>query len=98
MVFYHRNLWYAECVDLDLVVARPSAADAIQELADQIDGHVTTVLEEGLPASLLNRPAPWTHRVRWWLYAARVSLGRLFHRRFAVPRPLHLDRPMPVHA
>jgi len=98
MVYHHGKLWYAECVDLDLTVARPTAAAAVDELARQIESYITAVITERLPLSLLNRPAPWTHQLQWALYAARVGLSRLFHRHFAIPRPVHLEYPQPVHA
>jgi hypothetical protein len=61
--------YYAECIDLNLVVSRPTLAQAILSLNDAIVGYLETVLEKGWLDEMVPRPSPWLSRVRYHLYA-----------------------------
>ena len=79
MVFPRRGGWYAECIDLNLVVARPTPEAALAALQEQIALHVATVLEEQLSEDLLHRPAPLSHRLRYLLLAVVDKMPPPFH-------------------
>lgn len=88
MVFPRRGRWYAECIDLSLVVARSTPEAAVAALQEQIALHVGAVLDEDLPEDLLHRPAPLTHRLRYLALAALAKLPPIFH----TPRTARLLR------
>ena len=94
MVFPRDGQWHAECLDLSLVVSRPTPEAAINELQQQIDLHVSTVMEEGLSHELLRRPSPWQHWLRYW----RMAVGTWFHHTERPRRTLRLGVPNAAHA
>lgn len=93
MVFQRHGQWYAECLDLSLAVARPTPEAAIEALKQQIELHVSTVMEEPLSRSLLHRPSPWSHWLRYWYLVA----ASWFHTS-RPGRPLRLGAPTGAHA
>ena len=92
VVFPRGDRWYAECLDLSLVVSRPTPEAAIAALQEQVDLHVSTVLDEHLSPALLHRPSPWAHCLRYW----RLVLSTWFHAPKA-GRPLRLGARSATH-
>ena len=68
-----RGGYYAECVDLDILVWRETLQEAIEDLNEAIEGHVSTAAAHGWLPAMLKRPSPWTHRARYhWEIAQRA--------------------------
>lgn len=72
--------YYAECVDLDLLVTADTARAAQIGLRDAIEGYLLTVGEHD-DHGLVPRPAPWISRMKYKLYSL---LALLFRRNFLV--------------
>jgi hypothetical protein len=71
--------YYAQCIDLDLMVWRPTFQDARHELGEQIRGYIESIHSKQDFENLVPRKAPfWPYRVRYHLAAAL---------RQAIPRP-----------
>lgn len=86
---YRDSISYvAECLDLNLLVRRESAEQAMQSLEEAIRGYLLSVLDTkqdlqrfvktGSIDGLLPRPSPLSHRIRYHMYlvAALVSGNR----------------------
>ena len=71
----------AECIDLDILVYGKTPYDALHSLKDAIGGYLEVAFKGDL-AGLLPRPAPWTHRLRYHLYALRAALSAGAKRNF----------------
>jgi hypothetical protein len=65
--------FFAECIDLDIAVHGRSQAEAERKMRSAITSYLKVVLS-GDPAGLLPRPAPWSHRLRYHLYAALAAV------------------------
>jgi len=75
----HNGLYVAECIDLDLMVKRDSEEASRHELLAAITAHVKVAIELG-DESLLDRPSPLSHRLRYEVYRfAHVIAHRLVH-------------------
>jgi len=69
LLFYHKgNDWYAECLDLDLLTARPSVLEAYRELLTEIELYCQTAVASGQWDLYVPRRAPVSH---WLFYYAR---------------------------
>jgi hypothetical protein len=67
-----RGTWIASCIDLSLMVERPSMQESIQALKEQIVLYVRSVLDTDDKESisyLLPRPAPWREKLFYQLIA-----------------------------
>lgn len=66
--------FYAECVDLDISVTRPTLQEAIKALNDAVMGHVVVAVEHGCVSELVPRPSPLLHRLyyRFLILATKV--------------------------
>jgi hypothetical protein len=75
-----RRTWVASCIDLSLMVERPSMEESIHALHDQIVLYVQSVLDTEDKESisyLLPRQAPWHDYVIYYLISLAVWLRRL---------------------
>jgi hypothetical protein len=67
--------YIAECIDLNIIVVRHSAAEARRVLDEAIAGYLQTVLEDGHRIDgLLPRPSPLSHRAYYHFLALRAAL------------------------
>ena len=74
--------WIASCIDLSLMVERPSMEESLQALHEQIMLYVQSVLDTADKESfsyLLPRPAPWKDYVIYYLISFAVWLKRLIN-------------------
>jgi len=79
MVFPKGSYWYAECVELSLAVRRRTRQEAIEALDAQVVMHLKTVLDKGLSPSLLHRPSPLSHQLRYLWYVLQDQILGPFH-------------------
>ena len=76
-----KEVYYAECVDLDIMVRANSPQRAFEELQSAMLGYLHVVLEgkdgDGT-TGLIPRPSPLSHRLRYRCYCllAAISLSR----------------------
>ena len=83
--------WEAICLDLDIAVQGQSFEQVFESLVESIELHVTTVmaLPETERRHLLYRPAPFSIRLKFLLYALRSLFtrrdGNGLHHQFEVP-------------
>jgi hypothetical protein len=64
-----RGTWIAACIDLDLIVERPSFEEAKEALWEQVCSYVKAVADtddKKSIARLLDRPAPLRERIRYY--------------------------------
>lgn len=62
------NLYYAECVDLGIVVAKPKMREAMAALEDSIDLTLESASAHGFLDQVLRRKSPWRSRMRYhWI-------------------------------
>lgn len=73
-----KNLYRAECIDLDIGTEAESLEEAITGLGEAIDGYLMVVLEnvrtnEEMPGAAL-RPSPLSHRLHYYfgLFMSKV--------------------------
>ena len=76
------DIYIAECIDLDLGVEAKTEDAAIAGLRDQIVGYLLVVLDgvetdQEAPAAVL-RPAPLSHRIRYYFEYMKYLTGSLF--------------------
>ena len=83
MVYPEGDEYIAERIDLDLIAGGKSRREALQSLFDSISSYLQTV-QEGDPTGLLPRPSPFSHRIRYRLYALAAAVSKANHRRFLV--------------
>jgi hypothetical protein len=74
------DLYIAECIDLDLGVEAETEDAAIAGLHDEIIGYLLVVLEgveteQEVPAAVL-RPAPISHRIRYYFEYAKLLIAK----------------------
>jgi len=72
--------WIASCIDLSLMVERPSREESLQALHDQIVLYVQSVLDTEDKESisyLLPRPAPWHDYLIYYVISFAVWLRHL---------------------
>lgn len=75
--------WIASCIDLSLMVERPSKEDSIQALLDQIVLYIESVLDTEDKEStsyLIPRPAPFREKLLYQLITAACRFKRVCHR------------------
>ena len=65
--------YYAECIDLNLIVRAKTQAGAVDSLVACIGGYVTTALE-GNVVGLIPRPSGLVRRIRYHLFRLLVQL------------------------
>jgi len=84
--------YFAQCIDLDLLVWRPREDAAMEALEEQIKGYLNAATDLGKFASLVPRPAPFfPDRLQYHAVALAKAIPRLW-RRF--PYSLY-ERPIP---
>lgn len=72
--------WIASCIDLSLMVERPSRQESIQALQEQIALYVKSVLDTEDKKSisyLLPRPAPWREKFIYQLISMACRFKRI---------------------
>ena len=74
-VYRVRNIYRAVCLDLGLIVERPSADGAMQELMDLIRMYVHDARDAGLSPNEMLRPVPRSER----RYVYRKVITALVH-------------------
>ncbi len=62
----------AECIDLDITVKAKTQQDARRSLESALTGYLRTVFEMG-ELSLLHRPSPISHRLRYQILRLRIA-------------------------
>lgn len=72
VVFKNGREYTAECIDLDILVYGKTPHEALQSLRDAVAGYLAIALS-GDHAGLVPRPAPFSHRARYHLYALRAA-------------------------
>jgi hypothetical protein len=77
-----KDLFIAECIDLDISAESGSLKGAVNGLRDAIIGYLMVVLDgvetdQEAPAAIL-RPAPLSHRVRYHWEYVKYKIGALF--------------------
>jgi len=82
---------YAECVDLDIVVARDSMEEAVDALNDAVVGHVEAAAEQGWLEALVPRPSPLGKRLRYHLFVALFALHIVFREYAKVITPFRME-------
>lgn len=73
--------WIASCIDLSLMVERPSMEESIKALQEQIILYIQSVLDTGDKESisyLLPRPAPFRERLFYQLIAIACRIKGKF--------------------
>lgn len=76
-----QKTWIASCIDLSLMVERPSLEGSLQALHEQIELYVQDVLDTEDKDSisyLLPRPAPWRDFAVYYLISLIVRLRGVF--------------------
>lgn len=73
LIFRKRDLYTGVCLEFDLVVQAPTWQEAKEHIEDLADAWLKNVLENRLPESLLNKPAP----KKYWDLAKKVDAERL---------------------
>lgn len=69
---------YANCIDLNLSVERPTLDQAMEELRLMIDSYLESVQEMGCPKNLLYRKSRFSKRVEYYkTYVICMALGWL---------------------
>ncbi len=71
------DLVYAECIDMAIMVARPTLEDAKRELFAAIEVTLEVAAQDGIVDQILNRKSPWQHRLRYHLARIRMMLRPL---------------------
>lgn len=87
--------WIASCIDLSLMVERPSMQESIQALQEQIILYIQSVLDTEDKKSisyLLPRPAPWHEKLIYHLVSMacrfkRICKGTAFNFEKVYPQP-----------
>jgi hypothetical protein len=70
----NRIEYVAECIDLDLTVHASTQHEAAESLRNAICGYLHVAFKGDI-TGLVPRPAPWSHRVRYHLFALRAALS-----------------------
>ena len=72
------GVYYAECVDLDIVVRSTAPEKAMKELHEAMLGYLHVAIEGGDTQGLVPRPSPLSHRLRyrWYCFLAAISINR----------------------
>ncbi len=81
--FFYRaqpGVWVAECVDLDLMAEGKSAEEAIGKLQEAVIGYLDAAFDGESVRGLVLRPAPFSHRLRYYLSTTKERLKYLFSR------------------
>lgn len=94
------NLVYAECIDLDIMVVRPTFAQSRDALKGAIEGTLDVAAEDGILEEILRRKSPWPHRLRYHWFRFRTWFRRLRGGEDGTIRPSAFNCPMrmPCHA
>ena len=78
--------WIATCLELNLYAQAETSQKALQELEIAIEGYLKTVFDTDDVLSipeLLNRPAPWSKFLKYWIAEKVAYLDawriQLFH-------------------
>lgn len=84
LVYPDNDAYIAECIDLNIMVRRPSAENAARSLFDAVNGYLETVLSEksdfqqfiehGKVDGLIPRPSPFPSRLRYHAYCFKAVL------------------------
>ena len=79
---YHagEKRYIAECIDLDILGEAETREDAIGALQEAMTGYLTAVIDGQDTASLVPRPSPLSHRIRYYFEATKDRLRALFDR------------------
>jgi predicted RNase H-like HicB family nuclease len=72
------DLYLAECIDLDIAVTADSLEAAQKGLMDAIQGYLESVFSLGEQDRMIPRPAPISHRIRYYLSAIPGLLGQRY--------------------
>ena len=76
ILFFRRNRkWYAECLDLDLLTARPTIQEAYREILIEIEMYMRTAVESGEWSKYFPREAPLGHRILYRVLFVSSRLG-----------------------
>lgn len=70
---------YAECIDLDIVVQRPTAHEAREALNDAVFGYLRAALEQGWFEQLVPRKSPLRRRLAYHLRFIRAAACSWLH-------------------
>lgn len=80
LVYPKGGKWYAHCLDLDLITARPQKLDAYRELLTQIRLYLEEAAESEHPEQLIPRKAPLSLRLLFHALSIRDDVINLFGR------------------
>ncbi len=101
-VFRDGDHFIATCLDLGLVVQRPNADEALQELFAVVHSYVREAHEEGLTWEQTLRPLPRSKRREIYLKVIVGMFGQwlatLIHRTFDHSRVRYCSFPVPAAA
>jgi predicted RNase H-like HicB family nuclease len=86
------GLYFAECIDLDLLTQGATAEEAIGKLQEAMYGYLETAFAGDSTRGLVMRPSPVSHRLRYYLHRLRCLLSLPRHAR----RGTHLVMPTSV--
>lgn len=80
-----RGIYVAECIDLDLATEADTEEAAIRGLNDAIVGYLMVVFDEvrtdqEIPINSIFRPAPISHRIRYWFEFLKTCLLKVLSR------------------
>lgn len=73
-IYLKGNLVYAECIDLCIMVARPTFDEARKALDDAVTGTLDAAAEQGMLDEVLRRKSPWNRRLLYYLALLRTKL------------------------
>lgn len=77
--YKRRNLYYSECVDLNLMTRGQTMDDAIRRLQEEVFTYLDTVIGGG-SKGLLPRRSPLSSRLHYQMYRLRCRFRSFFHR------------------
>jgi hypothetical protein len=72
--------FYAECIDLDIMVVRDSMREAIDALDDAVIGHVEAAASQGWFDDLVPRRSPPLNQLKYHFCALFCTVLSLFRR------------------
>jgi predicted RNase H-like HicB family nuclease len=72
--------YIAECIDLDILAEGNTREEAIADLQQALHGYFLTVFDGSITEGLIPRPAPLSHRLRYYLEDALDFFRGLFDR------------------
>lgn len=86
--------WIASCIDLSLMVERPSMEESVQALQDQILLYIESVFDTEDKESisrLLSRPSPWYEKLHYYFIGSicrfhKICKGFRFNKDYSLPQ------------